>query len=260
MLYLYGLTKNVASQRLVDYAGEMLSVIVLPGFAAVVSHVSEDEFGKEILLQKIQDISWLQNKAILHEGVIRYVLEKEAILPLKFGTVFENEENLKETLLLQEQFFLHNLEKIQNKHEWDLKLYWDVKQYQNYMNTFPEVQNTGQENGKLTQGKAFFLDKLRKKKIQEIGEKELQKTCQTIWEKLSSLVSEAQMAETQAKKLHQREEEMIFRAFFLIDTQATANFRAEIASMKEEYNTQGIFVEVSGPWAVYHFLETVEQQ
>jgi Gas vesicle synthesis protein GvpL/GvpF len=133
--YLYGIINEDKNFKTIPKTGlndEDVSAIHFKNVAAVVS--------KYQFTDKEYVVSTRKNM-IAYQKTIEKVMEKQSILPFKFGTVV-NDDELK--VIFEERYdeFLKNLIKIQNKIELNLKGMWKDMPviFENIRNSNPSIQ------------------------------------------------------------------------------------------------------------------------
>ena len=98
LIYLYCVTHKIPKLKDMEKLVGGPYFVYHQGLYAVVSEVREDEFGEENLKKNLANLEWIKQKASIHEQVIEEVMKDACVIPFKFGTIFNNEDNLKTML------------------------------------------------------------------------------------------------------------------------------------------------------------------
>jgi hypothetical protein len=91
--------------------------------AAAVSDVPPEQFADEPLNANVRDLGWLGPRAIAHDAVNGALWERsDALIPLAFGTVFRDDQRVREMLLDRASEFRARLERVRGRGEWVVSL------------------------------------------------------------------------------------------------------------------------------------------
>jgi len=227
------------------------------GLYAVVSNVSTDEFSEENLKKNLADLEWIKKKASVHEKVIETVMKNSCVIPFKFGTIFNTEENLKIMLKKHIGKFKDTLKYLEGKEEWGVKIYCDIdKLKENLIREDKELLNIDKEINSCQPGKAFILKKKKVELVNTSVNKKLNDYGQLIFEKLNQHSIESRINKLLPKEVTERKEEMILNSAFLIKNNKVENFMEAESALKEIFEEMGFLLDCTGPWPPYNFCET----
>src|SRR5205823_1083639 len=91
-----------------------------------VSDVPSDEFAEAPLNANVRDLTWLAPRAIAHDAVNGQLWERaDSVLPVAFGTVFRDDQRVREMLTQRQPEFRSRLERVRGRGEWVIALYAD---------------------------------------------------------------------------------------------------------------------------------------
>ncbi|MBC8229704.1 GvpL/GvpF family gas vesicle protein [bacterium] len=224
------------------------------GLSAVVSRIPLSEFNESEITQKAAsgDLSWFEAKSRHHELVIRSVMEKNTVIPMKFCTIYTSEESVLRFLAEHQNELRESLDYFAGKSEWGVKVYCNVDR-------FTEEKSKQQPNEEIkpkSPGVSYFAK--RKKDI--VMEKELRQLMydmsQEIYDRLAQFAVESRQNELVDSKATGKEEPMILNAAYLIKQSELEAFNNELAKIQEEQNPYGYELEISGPWPPYNFIKS----
>lgn len=260
--YVYGITAKNALRQIEEPGLKEEGKIYFVSYKdikAVVSKVPLSEFGQEILKAKVKDTKWLELKMKAHERVNERIMLTQTVIPLKFGTIFQTEENLRK--MLEEKYlnFKFLLEKLRNKQEWAVKVYIDTDvMREKVVKRLPQIRELEKEIS-TKPPEATSAKKKRERLIEEaIEEKALQYSYQ-IYKKLRNWAEDAFTgALLLSKELAAGKTAMILDAAYLVDIKKRDKFFKEFEDLKKEFMTHGLVLEYSGPQPPYSFVSSWE--
>ena len=254
LIYLYCLTNKIPKLKETEDLVDNAHFFYYQGLYAVVSNVSTDEFSEENLKKNLADLEWIKTKAGIHEKAIETVMKNSCVIPFKFGTIFNTEENLK--IMLKEHIgeFKDTLKYLEGKEEWGVKIYCDMdKLKENLIHEDKELLNIDKEINSASPGKAFILKKKKEDLVNTILNKKLNEYSQGPFERLKQYSVEFRINKLLPKEVTERKEEMILNSAFLIDKNKVADFVDTVNGIKTRYAEQGLFFDCTGPWPPYNF-------
>ena len=129
--YLYGITTAEAALPMQSRGvaeGGVESVVEGP-LAAIVTRVA------------VRNIRPERANLAAHNQVLRDLADRDAVLPVAFGTVVDSEQELRRAILRNSNNLIDRLRLLQDKVEVVLKVYWDTPNiYEYFMTTHAELQ------------------------------------------------------------------------------------------------------------------------
>jgi hypothetical protein len=231
------------------------SFVYNQGLYAIISKVSKDEFSKDSLEKNLADSDWIKEKVVIHEEVIEEVMKTRCVIPFKFATVFNSEDNLKKMLTEYGDKFRAKLNYLKDKEERSVKVYCDIGQLKQCLIKRKEepLQVLDNEIESSSPGKAFFLKKRREELIKTIINKKLNEYSEDIFSKMKKESVEASINNLLSKEITARIDDMILNAAFLVERNRVSEFTNKVYILKERYEEEGISFNYSGPWPSYNF-------
>ena len=254
--YVYGITSSAIGWGAMPgvEGGEPVYALPYEKIQAVVSRVPLDSFGPTTLPVKIKDTTWLQEKVLAHERVVRTVFAGHTIIPTKFGTLFENEEKVQTMLGEYMSKFLLLLAYLEDKEEWGIKIFANRERLREEIQLHDETIKVQRANlAQKGAGAAYLLQKKMDDQIAARVEQALADYSQAAYAKLLVQAVEGCILRLLASELTGRKEEMILHAAFLIRREDASLFGEEVEHLEAEHSWWQ--VDCTGPWAPYNFLE-----
>jgi len=229
-----------------------LFIEVVGEVASVLAEVDLDDFIGPASQEKMEDLAWVAPRALRHEEVIMTVMDQGPVLPVRFGTVFSSLKAAAEPLRERQDVLKKFFQDTAGKQEWTLKGYVNLPQTRAQM-TAARLEAEKGQLAELTPGKRYFLEQ----KIKGAVDKSTTSWLKGIGEEIGKLAKEMSVGcsecRLQSREVTGRDEEMFFHSALLVPD----GFVAILEHMTEEWNkrheSQGLQIELSGPWPPYHF-------
>lgn len=201
-----------------------------------------------MLCAKIEDDSMA---TATRESMSRYtevlclVIKYTTIVPLRFGTLFDQEEEIRKVLKKDKKSYLKFLNNLDNKIEVELKVWWKKESFQE---TMMKNKRLGRWKKALEKGVGQGYDLVEfGKAIMEVADyerKELEKSfLATLRPLAADYVVKDPMDEFQA-----------FDGVYLVERQKEDEFDQAVGVLFEKYAATMIF-KYTGPWAPHHFVK-----
>ncbi|MRX56642.1 gas vesicle protein GvpL [Bacillus idriensis] len=262
LIYLYGLipTEEEALQQLfpslTGFDGKRkLYTILIDNVTAVVCELDSDDYSEEAIKDKIDsDMEWLQEKALHHHETVAALYKCFTIIPLKFCTIYKNEESLQQTIQSNVSQIEETLSMLQGNEEWNVKIYSDDKELKKQISeNNSAIEAKKKEISELPRGRQFFEKKKIDKLTQDELENEKNRVCEQVHEKLKEHSLHAAIKKNWSKDVTGLKENMAWNSVFLLPISSVENFLKEIKRFEQELGGTGWRFEATGPWPAYHF-------
>ena len=261
--YVYGIVGGNGSQPVqgLPEAGmdPAYPVYALPyqAIQAIVSRAPLAEFGQEQIEANLEDLEWVKSKVCAHEHVLETVLAYHNLVPMKFCTIYQSEDRVRETLAQYYDDLVDALMRLEGKQEWGVKLYCDGEALARRIaetGDSDKVKELKAEMAKESSGAAYFMKKKMEQTIDEEKERVSDECAQCSHDRLASHAEETVVNPLQSKQATGRQEEMILNGAYLVAAEQLAGFRVELESLQDEYGELGFSYELTGPWPPYNFV------
>lgn len=270
-LYLYCIREKTEdaetfSMKGIDGKGEVFT-LTYREIGAVVSRVLLEEFQSEEIQRKAQeDLSWIKEKAVAHERVIEEAMRKNgkflSLIPMKFGTIFRDIASLEE-YLNRDYFRIEGvLERMRYRHEWGVKVYLrDRGKFEQMVKEGSQkIKEMEKEIASLPEGMAYFMEGELREIIFREQDKELSNMEEALLEKLGRQAAAFIKCKILEREITGRREPMFLNAAYLIPDEKEEDFKGDAGRLNQEIQTNGFYLEYSGPWPAYNFTEIKHDQ
>ena len=258
--YVYGITRTsgglVAMPNCSIEEARPVRLVSEGSIAAAVSDVSPDEFGAAALERRTSEAEWITAKAQLHVSVLAG-LAAGAVVPMRFCTIFRDENSVRELLRSQRADLLAALDRLEGKEEWAVKIYCNRPALDRMAADSCEAAASvkAQLAGK-PDGTAYFLRKKLESLVGAHAERTLEDVMCESFTRLAQCSDAAVTNPPQRKEATGRSDEMILNAAYLVLRERLDEFHAEVAALGDERGPFGFTFELSGPWPPYNFVNT----
>ncbi|MCF6410788.1 GvpL/GvpF family gas vesicle protein [Pseudalkalibacillus salsuginis] len=261
LIYLYGLipTPAAAQKSFPSFQGfdgeSELYTIPINNVTAVVCRLDPDEYSEETIKEKIDnDMEWLQGKAFHHHETMVKLYKEYPVIPLKFCTIYKNEQSMYDKIQASEEKIEQTFESLEGNEEWNLKIYCDDEKLKHDVskNNY-EIEAKKKEISALTPGRRFFEMKKIDELVEEELEKEKNRVCEKLHEKLKEFSVKAEIKRNWSRDITGLKENMAWNSVFLLPVAKVDSFLDEVKRLEKERGQNGWRFEASGPWPAYHF-------
>ncbi|MEW6447993.1 MAG: GvpL/GvpF family gas vesicle protein [Bacillota bacterium] len=226
--------------------GGELSYVCFGPIAGLVQEVNLSEFGTEALAQNIQRIEWLEEKVRAHDEVVRHLFsEVDAVVPVRFCTIFRTEERVKELLRKQAEMILADFNRLRAAAEWGVKVYVNEKQS---LQAAEHACEVSQEAGS---GIQYLRRKQQQEKLARQVKEWIRGEVNDCHQSLVKLSREYRVNPCEGSKLDER---MALNSVYLVDRTRKGEWLAELERFSGRWSGRSLRLEVSGPWPPYSFV------
>lgn len=261
--YVYGIIEEVKDLDVPPRVGidPKYPVYTLPygKLCAVVSQVSLQEFGTEALEERLRDMTWLETRVYAHQAILDDVLARNAVIPFRFGTIYQSEGRVRELLATRYAALLAALVQLKGRQEWGVKLSCDVGALRQQIDTIsPKLQALRAEIDGKAEGAAYFLQK----RLEQVAAAEIERysddCARHSHAHLAACAVAAVTNATQRQELTGNSATMILNGAYLVATEKFDDFRTELEHLGMKFSELGFSYELTGPWPPYNFVQLAD--
>lgn len=223
-------------------SGAGLDAVGLNEISAVVSEV--------IRTDVIAD----QSNALAYAGVIETLAEHFTLLPVRFGSVMKSIDAVANILEKNYGEILCNLQKVDNKYEFGLKVFCDPGKIQADMKAASEAGNEPFANPASESGNSVFREYVNRKLKEHRLEQSRLKYVESVIAEITGCLAGFQSI-NKFKKM--TSETTIIDALFLLDKERKAALIHSVGDWQSKYS--GLNFVLTGPWPPYNFVDFTVQ-
>ncbi|HBW38548.1 GvpL/GvpF family gas vesicle protein [Desulfosporosinus sp. BICA1-9] len=207
--------------------------------------IVEGELG--MLCAKIEDDSMAtatRESMSLYTEVLCQVIKHTTVVPLRFGTLFDQEEEIHMVLKKEKKRYFRFLTNLDNKIEVELKVWWKKESFQD---TMMKNKRLGRWKKAIERGEGQGYDVVEfGKATMEVADYERKELEKSFLATLRPLADEWLVKDPM-------DEFQAFDGVFLVERQKEEDFDQAVGTLYEKYSATMIF-KYTGPWAPHHFV------
>ena len=226
-----------------------LRLVGIDGLAAIVGSVSLDEFGEDALPRRLNDRAWLEEKARAHEDVLQSAAAATAVVPLRFGTIYRELDDVTQLLRARRDELEAALEHVRGRVELGVKAWVDRAELEQSLAGGDSAAAARAESGR------GYLERRQTERERSARAAALiAEVVPAAHERLAAHAIAAVANRPQPRELTGRDDAMILNAAYLVPDD-DASLIHEVDALGETYRHCGITFEVTGPWPPHNFVD-----
>lgn len=246
--YVYGLTWDSTARELHIEAGvddAPVEIVEAGRIAAVVSPMATtDQWG--VRADGEVDLELLAPRAQKHEWVLEQILERGAVLPLRFGVLYPSLEPIRHLLADRGPDFEDALTRLDDHFEWGLTVCAEQAGAPRPLTDVPPSPPAA--------GRDYLARRRADREAAEAREQEMSRMAVSLHDALVELSADAIVLP--ATRSARGEAKVVLRASYLVPGSRAEAFRAAaetgLSSAPTHLRLTG---ELTGPWPAYHFCD-----
>jgi len=265
-VYVYGIARAEAGGTkagvplLEGIAGNSVRILDGDGLAALVSSLAIPA-GGPTFDEQLKDPEQTKSLILDHHRVLQCLLDHRTVLPLRFGTLFSDDEKVRAALREHRRAFLEAIERVEGAREWGVKIFCDCQVLRRHLGKkSPAMREAQSELAGATQGRAFFLQR----RVAALGEAEIERAVAQHVTDSRRRLGEIARAEASLKfqpaAVHGRPDDMVWNGAFLVATLAEQRFFAQIEELQQALEPCGFHYENNGPWPPFSFADYRQEE
>lgn len=191
-----------------------------------------------------------RENALVHEKIIQFFLKDYNLVPCSFGNVFKSEEDLMVFMNKTSKYIRENLEKVRNKMEVGLRVFWkktaftdeiETKEIKDFKNSIMQRPDPENYYSKIELGKRVEAQVNRQREYYATH----------IFEPLSKYSIGSKLNDTVNPM-------MVLNAAFLIAKEREQEFDNHVGTIMKKFSDRLDF-SYSGPWPPYNFTDILPE-
>lgn len=222
--------------------------------SAVASAVPLADYGEEALRARLADATWVAVRAMRHERVVEHFARRASVVPLRFGTIYLESENVERMLGERGDELRAIIDQLRGREEWGLNVYSDrARLKEEVVSLSPLLSELSEQAAQASPGQAYLL----RKKIDSLRETEARAETRRVAATIERELTEAAAAAAARLRVLKDEGgeqgELAAKLAFLVERDRFAEFRAAAEQLAQKYEGAGFRLELTGPWPPYNF-------
>jgi len=212
--------------------------------------VSFDEISAVVSDIKRADFITDKKNAIEYARVIENMAQQFTLLPMRFGSIMNSTEIISNMLEKNYSGFQKNLQKVENKSEFGLKIFCDIGKLKAELNLKSEESSETSQKPVTENKNSVFKEYINQKLKAHRLEETLMGYIDSVIAEFNGFLIELN-AEKKIKKMTTAT--TIIDAVFLIDKDKKAELVRAIEDMQGKYSELNFIL--TGPWPPYSFVD-----
>lgn len=206
------------------------------------------------------NLKWIAPRAMMHDRIIRSIMERSPVLPVKFGAIFSSGQALVELLERVGDQVAEFLDQIQGHQEWSVKAY--VKEAEGVAWAAaddPELARRREKIANLPAGARYLRQRQLDMKLQEQVGDWWTRVAVRLEEALGRLELPSRELRLYGPKATGQGGRMVFHRAYLVPSERVEELERQARRLGDEIHLDALRVEVSGPWPPYNFCPAVQE-
>lgn len=246
LYYLYGITDQAVEEP-------PIASLEADGLFGIYEEVDK-EFSEEHFNDNLQNQEWVITKAQRHQDVLQQISDHTTVIPLAFGSIFKTHDAILKKLTTQSKEFTYALERLHNKCEWGIKLFYRQDILQKWLLEHDtDLSHLQAQLETCTPGKAFIIKKELERQLKEKLKEVLNDRRRSFHGLISKEDMNVKVNQTTNKELSANPDPNILNLALLSPKAKEAIIGQHIF----DFNacSDGIYAELTGPWPPYNFVK-----
>lgn len=220
--------------------------------AAVASRVQAAEFTGSGLHDRARELSWIEAKVRAHNAVL--TAAGAALVPFRFGAVFESEAAVRQLLEDRQQELIETLSAVEGRTEWAAKVFRHPQEIAGA--TTKEPAAVIEASPVAGAGRAYLRQKQQVLDARRTAQMRAVQAADESCRRLAELADKAIALPLQKSAEIDRQEEMLLHVGYLLPDSQHAPFQERADMLREQLRSHGLLLEITGPWPPYNFVRS----
>jgi hypothetical protein len=220
------------------FAGAKLSAVTFDGISAIVSEIEKDKLTAD------------QPNAILFAGIIEKLEQQFTLLPMRFGSKVDSTEIIYNMLEKNYPEFQKNLQKVENKFEFGLKIFCDTEKLKEELMAKLEANKETSQKADTETKNSVYREYVNKKLKEHRLEEMLLSYVDSIIAQFTEFLSQLNAVKKIKKKTNATN---IIDAVFLLEKDKKDELVRAVENLQRKYPRLNFIL--TGPWAPYNFVD-----
>ncbi|WP_374984367.1 GvpL/GvpF family gas vesicle protein [Streptomyces fradiae] len=250
--YVYAVCRpidGVLPEGAAGITGEPPRLLHHGGLVAVVDAVPAEEFDEAPLRARLEDLDWLSATARGHDAVVASLTAVTSPLPLRLATVCRDDSGVRRLLDEGRDRFVRALDRLDGRVEWGVKVHARKE-----APAGPRAP-AGAPSGAVG-GREYLRRRLRERDGREEARRRAEEVGRELHGRLSAHAEATAVHPPQDPRLTGDADAVnVLNAAYLVARERAEGFVALVGEVAE---SDGVRVELTGPWAAYSFAGIAE--
>lgn len=228
---------------LAGVADEAPHAIAGPDLEAVAGTVPRADFDDAPLQDHLEDPAWLERAVRAHHEVIGALARGGPVLPMRFATLYRDDDRVAAMLRAQHGELLGALGRIAGRTEWGVKVYVAEP---SAPDSEPDPATDEQRPGT-----AYLMRRKARHEDHREALRHAMDQAQQVHAALAATAAASTQHPLQTTEASGRREPMVLNGAYLVDDAGLPALEAAVDALAADH--PGLRLEVTGPWPPYSF-------
>lgn len=220
-----------------------VELVTIGPIAALVSRLSDAEYGADVWRAHAEDPRWLGGVAEAHHRVLQAVVGTADVLPLRLPSIHPDLAALKASLAERTDVLSAAMGRIRGHIELGAKAF-----------VVSGPREDGAPTGKVS-GREYLARRKAQADLRESARSRRQARLVDAHHTMAAAAADSTTSPPQDPALSGRAEPMVLNAAYLVARDRLDDLVAVAERVGEDLHGDGIALEVTGPWPPYNFVE-----
>lgn len=232
-----------------------IEIIASEDLAAITSAVPLSVYDEDALNERLQDAAWTALKAMRHERVVEHFTKVGGVVPLRFGTIYLDDEGVRTMLRDRKPALARLLDRLSGREEWGLNVYFDQNVLLQGIDALsPVLADLLSQAENASPGQAYLLRTKAHALRKDEARNEVTRTVTRLEEHLKNNADDVRRLRT--LKVETTEHgELKAKFAVLVKKSEFAKLRGVTEKWLRDYEATGIRLEIAGPMPPYNFTD-----
>ncbi len=191
-----------------------------------------------------------RKNAAMHANIISELMKYSNIVPCNFGNVFKCKEDLLTFMKETYKYIWANLEKVRNKTELGLRMFWKKNAFTEEVET-KDIKKFRDSITKNAESNTYYFQMELGKMVEEQVNNLRETYVKNVYRPISENAVEAKLNESSNPMV-------VFNAAFLVWKEREKEFDALVGKYIDKHSDRFEF-SYSGPWPPYNFVDIIPE-
>jgi hypothetical protein len=219
--------------------------------AAVVAPVDLAEF--DDLDTRLNDRAWLEQQALAHEGALRRVAADGAVVPLRFGAIYHQLEDVEQMLGERREELAADLDRVRGHVELGVKGFVDRAKLEELL------ARERTDASAASPGRAYLERRQAEQDVAAEARGIVADVARSAHARLLERSVAGVVSRPHSRELSGRSDDMFLNAAYLV-ARGDESLTDEVAALGSAYAPLPVSFEVTGPWPPYNFVGRAERE
>src|SRR5918999_504038 len=225
--------------------------------AALLSRLDPAVYAPAEVEARTSDVEWLGPRAVIHDRVLTWASDQGPVAPFPmFSAMFRDVASVRTMLRDRADRLRDALAVAARGREYGLRVYRDDAILLGAVSTLsPRLAELERAAANASPGQRYLLERKLDAERKTESRRVADETARDVYETLADDAVAARRI-PMPRDVAERRAALALNAAFLVAPESYTTFRASVGKLAERLEPSGFRFEFSGPWPVYHFMET----